>query len=1427
MAKIKNTTAYPTVTPNASDLLIATDVSDNNKTVTFLVSDLLAAGTVLQDLQSVLTTGDTAVENINLTGTIDLQGTLNLSATSALTIANSGGTAGQVLAKNSANTGLEWANQVGGTLTWQDTLTNGSTASSNPTLTGIFNITDGGVAGTGGFQLSGTSYLNVEGLTTFKNHVTFDDGIDANFSGTSQINVNSTFGTAGQFLAVNSGATGMEWTSAPSQTTPNISAVLAAGNDTLGQSMSITDAVLSLDVDSFITSASKNTFSGNNTFSANGTTTSGAGIYLTGTLFAGISGTGLNGQVLTCVVDSGTGITSTEWASVGGSQTLQAVLNVGNTATASGSNSANISLTGNGTGVASATNGIFTIQDGTLSVTGNSEISLSGDVGTAGYSLVSGGPNAAPTWSNVTGGGGGTVTSVTGTTLPFPNTSNYVDVSTDVSSPTPVISTSLITDGTVTGGLDTDFYNAKGAFSIPAGADWNFNGSKVSTTVTLTLSDDSSTPRTTSFSLTEGTGISLTQSGEDVTVSYSGSAGITSLGLTSSTLDLTQTPPNTNPATSNGSIDVNLSATAVVAGAYTSTNLTVDAYGRITAAASGSPTNTTYTVDVPTATTNINLKGSDGTDDAITLVGGTNITITRDSDSQLTFSAPSAAGMTSWILSGDSGGDQTITNGDTVNILGGTYLASVASVTDTLTLDISATGTPTGRTALMGDNTWINTVLSLSAPVGSATLSSGGVTGAVGTATYDTATGDEAIALFQYGGTTNIGLVPDGGSGTTFLRGDGTWATPSGSGTVTSVALAGGTTGLSSTGGPITGSGTLTLGGTLAETHGGTNQTTYTTGDILYASGTNTLAKLALGTTGQVLKVSGGLPAWQADADSGGTVTSVGLSYLTTGGSQPDGNAAFLVSGSPVTSTGALTMTARGSTAQYINGAGKLTTFPTIGVGTVTDVTAGTLDGVSLTITNSTTTPTLAITNTDKGSAQNIFKNIGVSGGSTITADQNNDTATFTGGTGITLTANALTDTITIDADNNGTVTGTGTEGYVTRWSAGGTAIQDSLLYINASLGLAALNNGTNTNAKYTLTLGGDTGDGNGYINVANSVSNVRIGSGTLAETGSAQYNTIVGKDAALGITSGSNNTVIGYGAYATATVQTNNTIIGDGAMSLGYGGRDVAIGKDALKNGVNLTPSISTDEETGRVAIGSNAMSGSLQTGLGNIAIGSGAGKIVSTTAAGGAVYVGYNAGGNENDSYSGINQIAIGKNAMQKKAVDESIAIGVNALQDVVAGNIGGTGQIAIGKNAMSAATVTGNTNIAIGNNANNTTAIVADNISIGRNSTAKGTGSISIGEGADSGGAASADYGIAIGAGSLATGNYGMALGQGANVTDNYSVAIGFGATSTQSNQLTFGTVSQNLGTVATQSASQTHVWSVQINGTTYNILMAVPD
>ncbi len=63
----------------------------------------------------------------------------------------------------------------------------------------------------------------------------------------------------------------------------------------------------------------------------------------------------------------------------------------------------------------------------------------------------------------------------------------------------------------------------------------------------------------------------------------------------------------------------------------------------------------------------------------------------------------------------------------------------------------------------------------------------------------------------------------------------------------------------------------LTTGvtGTLGATNGGTAQSTYATGDIIYASATNTLAKLGIGTSGQALKVSaGGIPEWAAAGGS-------------------------------------------------------------------------------------------------------------------------------------------------------------------------------------------------------------------------------------------------------------------------------------------------------------------------------------------------------------------------------------------------------------------------------------------------------------------------------------------------------------------------------------------------------------------------------
>ena len=59
------------------------------------------------------------------------------------------------------------------------------------------------------------------------------------------------------------------------------------------------------------------------------------------------------------------------------------------------------------------------------------------------------------------------------------------------------------------------------------------------------------------------------------------------------------------------------------------------------------------------------------------------------------------------------------------------------------------------------------------------------------------------------------------------------------------------------------------VGNTISETKGGTNQTSYSTGDILYASGANTLTKLTAGSNTEILTLAGGVPTWAAPAGSG------------------------------------------------------------------------------------------------------------------------------------------------------------------------------------------------------------------------------------------------------------------------------------------------------------------------------------------------------------------------------------------------------------------------------------------------------------------------------------------------------------------------------------------------------------------------------
>jgi len=132
-------------------------------------------------------------------------------------------------------------------------------------------------------------------------------------------------------------------------------------------------------------------------------------------------------------------------------------------------------------------------------------------------------------------------------------------------------------------------------------------------------------------------------------------------------------------------------------------------------------------------------------------------------------------------------------------------------------------------------------------------------------------------------------------------------------GTVTSVAASGGTTGLTFTGSPITTSGTLTLGGTLAIANGGTGQTTAN-------AAFNALAPSQTGNSGKYLTTDGTDTSWATNPL--GTVTSVAATVPS-----------FLsISGSPITTSGTLAFGLSGTALPTTSGGTGLTSFTANGV---------------------------------------------------------------------------------------------------------------------------------------------------------------------------------------------------------------------------------------------------------------------------------------------------------------------------------------------------------------------------------------------------------------------------------------------------------------------------------------------------------------
>lgn len=129
--------------------------------------------------------------------------------------------------------------------------------------------------------------------------------------------------------------------------------------------------------------------------------------------------------------------------------------------------------------------------------------------------------------------------------------------------------------------------------------------------------------------------------------------------------------------------------------------------------------------------------------------------------------------------------------------------------------------------------------------------------------------------------------VPTGtnGQALTIVGGILGW-TSVGTGTVTSVGVTGGTTGLTFSGSPVTTSGTMTMAGTLGVVNGGTAQTTVAIGDILYGSALNTWTRLAATTNGFVLTLQAGLPVWAAAGGGGSGWSTSGVTTITANTSQ-------------------------------------------------------------------------------------------------------------------------------------------------------------------------------------------------------------------------------------------------------------------------------------------------------------------------------------------------------------------------------------------------------------------------------------------------------------------------------------------------------------------------------------------------------------
>lgn len=261
-----------------------------------------------------------------------------------------------------------------------------------------------------------------------------------------------------------------------------------------------------------------------------------------------------------------------------------------------------------------------------------------------------------------------------------------------------VINIGLQNESANSDSLYTAFNKTKDNFTTLFGNSSPFNTFTGNTGIGVTANANAGTVdilNTGVTSIVAGTGISINSSNGAVTITNTGGngngSGVTSVGVTSSTLSISN-----SPIVSAGNIVLNLPTTGITAGTYTNPTVEVDTYGRVTNIANNTVSGTVTSVGVTPGT------GISVTNSPITSSG--NITVTNTGVTRLS----QGSGI---ILSG-SNGDVTISTAPVSAVTGvaitsssltvtGSPITTSGTITVNLPSAISITGNITGGNLIL------------------------------------------------------------------------------------------------------------------------------------------------------------------------------------------------------------------------------------------------------------------------------------------------------------------------------------------------------------------------------------------------------------------------------------------------------------------------------------------------------------------------------------------------------------------------------------------------------------------------------------------------------------------------------------------------------------------------------------------------------